>query len=94
MAVRRAAKKRKAAKKTANSPRKALAANHKAQLAAYRKLQKQVDQAWTKMKSHVKKKASTQVLMRDKAHLMLLLGECNYMAKECKRCAARAKKRA
>ncbi len=60
--------------------------------AAYRQLQKRVDQAWAKLQSDVKKKAKPHILIEDKKHLMLLLGECNYMARECMRFASKGNK--
>ena len=66
----------------------AASANQKAYWAAYKDLQKRVDKAWLKLKSDVKKKAAPQVLIRDKNHLLLLLGECNYMTRECMRIAS------
>jgi len=96
MAIRskRTTKRKKTAKKTVSSSRKELESNHKAQWAAYKELQKRVDKAWDKLKSDVHKKARPQVLLQDKNHLMLLLGECNYMASECMRCEAKFKKKA
>lgn len=72
---------------------KSTAVNQKAHWTAYKDLQKRVDQAWAQLKNNVKKKASPQVLLRDRNHLLLLLGECNYMARECMRLAAKKKKR-
>lgn len=79
------------------SPRKKVSAssqttNKKAHWAAYRELQKKVDLAWDKLKQDVKKKVSTNILTKHKNHLMLLLGECNYMARECKKNCRKPKK--
>lgn len=70
-----------------------IAVNKKAHWAAYKDLQKQVDKAWATLKNNVKKKATPQVLLRDKNYLLLLLGECNYMARECMQLTAKRKKR-
>lgn len=64
-------------------------ANKKAQWSAYKEMQKQVDRAWAKLRANVKRKASPQTLIRDKNNLLLLLGECNYMARECMRVSRR-----
>ena len=70
-----------------------LAANKAAHWKTYKTLQKKVDLAWDKLQTGVRKKAAPSVLLRHKNNLLLLLGECNYMAKECMRCASKAKKR-
>lgn len=77
-----ARKKRKTVKTKAMS-------NNQSYWVAYRNLQKQVDKAWAKLKSDVKRNASPQAVYKAKNHLMLLLGECSYMAGECKRIAAK-----
>ncbi|HSX10793.1 MAG TPA: hypothetical protein VLF94_03640 [Chlamydiales bacterium] len=63
----------------------AKAANKKALWQAYRHLQKRADTAWKKFRSDVKRNARSSVLVKDHNHLLLLLGECNYMARECAR---------
>jgi hypothetical protein len=65
--------------------RKTPSKNSKAQWAAYKDLQKQVDRAWKTMKSHVNRRASAWQIAHDKNRLVLLLGECNYMVRELKR---------
>lgn len=72
---------------------KSSAFNHKAQWKAYRELQMRADKAWDKFRADVKKKARSDILIRDHNHLRLLLGECNYMARECMRIASKGKKR-
>lgn len=54
---------------------------------AYKQLQKRVDKAWVKLRSDVRRHANPQILIRDRNQLLLLLGECNYMARECTRFA-------
>ena len=94
---RKAAPKRKVAKKKSSrskgAAQKSLAVNKKAQWNAYRSLQSKVDKAYEKLKSDVKKKAAPKILIRDKNQLLLLLGECNYMARECVRMSSSGKKR-
>lgn len=63
--------------------------NQTAHLAVYQDLQKKTDQAWKKLQMDVKRKAPANILMEDGNHLLLLLGECNYMAGECKRICRR-----
>ncbi len=59
--------------------------NPQLQWEAYRTIEKQINAAWAKLQNDVKRHASPQILLEDKNHLMLLLGECNYMARECVR---------
>lgn len=59
--------------------------NPQLQWEAYKTIEKQINAAWAKLQSDVKNHASAHVLLEDKNHLMLLLGECNYMARECVR---------
>ena len=49
---------------------------------AYIDLERQVFAAWAKLQKDVKRGASPEVLLEDKNRLMLLLGECNYLAHE------------
>jgi hypothetical protein len=88
-AVRKTAKRKIARKKRASgavdSRQKATLNNRRAQWDVYRDLQKRADQAWSKLCSDVKRKADPQVILEDRNNLLLLLGECNYMAGECMR---------
>lgn len=90
MAVRTKARKKKA--KTASKD-KAVSVNRNAQWKAYRELQMQADKAWKKFHDDVRKNARADVLIRDNNHMLLLLGECNYMARECMRIASKGKKK-
>lgn len=72
---------------------KSMEFNRKAQWNAYRELQMRADRAWDKFRTDVRKNARSDVLIRDHNHLLLLLGECNYMARECMRIAAKGKRR-
>ncbi|OGN63504.1 MAG: hypothetical protein A3E80_01920 [Chlamydiae bacterium RIFCSPHIGHO2_12_FULL_49_9] len=89
--ARRKAKSRKTARKAVKretalrKKSKKAGSNKRAHWSAFRTLQKRVDKAWGKLRSDVKKKASAQVILKDRNELLLLLGECNYMAKECMR---------
>lgn len=87
---------KRAPRKTAKSkvsPKESSLVNHAAHWKTYKDLQRKVDQAWEKLQEDVRKKASPDVLLRNKNQLLLLLGECNYMARECMRCSTSAKKR-
>lgn len=71
--------------------------NKTAQWSTYKNLEKKAEQALAKLRSDVKKKAKPEVILKDKNALLLLLGECNYMARQCMRAASagkRTKKRA
>ena len=59
--------------------------NRAALWAVYRDLQRKADMAWTKLRTDVQRKASPEVLLEDRNNLLLLLGECNYLAGECMR---------
>ncbi|HEX2583218.1 MAG TPA: hypothetical protein VHL30_03790 [Chlamydiales bacterium] len=90
--VRRVKKTPKRVVKKKKAPaKKAMTANQKAQWSAYKELQQQVDKAWARLKEDVKKKAKSQTIVRDKNELLLLLGECNYMAREYMRLSAKKK---
>jgi hypothetical protein len=80
-------------RKVKKAPAKDKTFNKKAQWKAYRDLQMRADKAWEKFRKDVKKNARSDILIRDHNHLLLLLGECNYMARECMRMAAKRKKR-
>jgi hypothetical protein len=86
-------KPQKARKKAKKAPINPVEFNHRAQWKAYRELQMKADKAWEKFRNDVKKNAKSDILIRDHNHLLLLLGECNYMARECMRIASKRKKR-
>jgi len=81
--------KRRAVRRKKPSSRKSLAKNKQAHWKAFKQLEKRANQAWTKLRADIKRKASPQVILRDRNQLLLLLGECNYMTRECMRCAIR-----
>jgi len=96
---RRAATKKKAPtrKKRKVSPkavaqRKEVSINETAQWNAYQELRRQIDHAWARLRADVEHNAHPQELMRDRNELLLLLGECNYMASECMQLAAKKKR--
>ena len=91
MAKRKAARKRKPAKKKRRVTPKSMEFNRKAHWKAYRELQMRTDKAWDKFRTDVRKNAKSDILVRDHNHLRLLLGECNYMARECMRMASKGK---
>ncbi len=84
--------KSKAMSKMITSDKEALLANRKAQWDIYKKLQKQVNGAWKKLKTDIQNNEDPQILLQDRTQLLLLLGECNYMTLECSRLASKAKK--
>ncbi len=69
------------------------ATNRKALWKAYEDLQKRADRAWEKLQNDVHQSANSDVIVRDNNELLLLLGECNYMARECMRLASKQKKK-
>lgn len=79
----KSASRKRTVKKAKISTKSSMAANHKAHWKAYIELQKRVDKAWEKLQADVRRKAPPSVLIRNKNELLLLLGECNYMAREC-----------
>lgn len=98
-AVKKTTVKRKTARKTPRkksaSPREdvnAKIANRNALWQAYRDLQKRADEAWAKFRNDVHNHAHSEVLIQDNNQLLLLLGECDYMARECMRHAKHQKK--
>ncbi len=62
--------------------KKAGAFNRKAYWKAFKELQSRADTAWKKFQSGVKNKEDAATLLHRRNELLLLLGECNYMAKE------------
>ena len=53
-------------------------------------LEKKINETWTKLQKAVKEKRANAVLT-GRENLKLLLGECTYMANECKRWARLSK---
>lgn len=84
-----AVRKKRTVKTAKPSRQNPIEANHKAHWKAYNELQKRVDKAWEKLQADVIRKAPASVLIRNKNELLLLLGECNYMARECMKCASK-----
>jgi hypothetical protein len=89
-----AAKKAPAAKKTKTAVKKAqtatkkqlpLTPNSKTHLKAFKDLEKQINDTWEQLRKDVKKN-DFQAMIKGRNHLLLLLGECDYMAKEAQRC--------
>ena len=64
--------------------KKAINPNARARLKAFRALEDKINTAWAKLKKDVKSK-NVRAVLADREHLKLLLGECNYMANQCKR---------
>ena len=59
----------------------------------YHQLHRQVNQAWNQFQACVENQANPETIAKAKNYLMLLLGECNYMAQQCKQLAARSRRR-
>jgi hypothetical protein len=84
-ARRKTVRRKTARKKTARSPKETVTNNWKAHWSVYKDLQKKAGKAWSKLRSDVKLKAAPHILLADRNNLLLLLGECNYLAEECMR---------
>ena len=82
--------KRKSKKSSKTPTAKARAFNKAAYHKAFKSLQSQVDKAWKKFCKDKKRKAGAAVMARIHKELLLLLGECNYFARECMRMSTRA----
>lgn len=59
----------------------------------YHQLHRQVNQAWNQFQACVENRANPETVAKAKNYLMLLLGECNYMARQCKQLAAQSRRR-
>ena len=59
--------------------------NRKAQWKAYRQLEARAHKALEKFRKDLQKNAGPDVIKKDQNSLLLLMGECNYMAQECAR---------
>jgi hypothetical protein len=66
--------------------------NHKAHWKAYKELQVNAEKAWRKFHKDVLNHAPSNVIMKDHNNLLLILGECNYMARECSRMERKSRK--
>jgi len=62
--------------------------NRKALWNTYRTLQSRVNFALDKLKAHFQMHATPHTLLEDRRELLLLLGECNYMARACEEARA------
>lgn len=67
-----------------NRRTKKKAFNMRAAMKAYYALEKKIDKTWKQLREDVKKR-SRQAIIKGRRDLLLLLGECNYMARECSR---------
>jgi len=56
----------------------------KTPLKAYRDIEHKIDTTWKKLRNDVKRRSRSAIL-KGRRDLLLLLGECNYMARECAR---------
>ena len=48
-------------------------------------MEKKLDKTYNKLNKHLKKNASFEIIEKDNRELLLLLGECNFIARECQR---------
>jgi len=74
------------------SRNQSLEKNRKAHWKAFRDLQKEASKAWLKLQKDVRRKAAPSLLVQDRNRLALLLGECDYMIRECMDFAMRAQR--
>lgn len=88
------AKARISAKRKAALRRKAkkIAFSMRAPMKAYHTLENKIDKTWDKLRKDVKTR-SRKAIVKGRRDLLLLLGECNYMAKECGRVLKGKKRR-
>jgi len=68
-----------------SSKAKKLASTIKSPLRVYREIEKKIDTSWKKLRNAIKT-GSRLAILKGRQELLLLLGECNYMTRECKRC--------
>lgn len=87
--TRRKTARRKVARKMSDSRQQTVEKNRKAHWAVYRELQKKASKALAKLRSDANRRVSPEVLLQDRNNLLLLLGECNYLASECMRIKGR-----
>jgi hypothetical protein len=82
---RKAKSKAKKASAKMTPKKKAGAFNRKSYWKAFKDLEARADAAWKKFQSSVKNKAPQSEIAKNRSDLLLILGECNYMAQECAR---------
>ena len=77
-----------AKRKVSSKPKRKAASSKSASVnknlhwAAYKALEKKLGAAWDKLRTDVKRKAGPRVIAKSRNQLALLLGECNYMARQ------------
>ena len=86
------ANKRRRAIHATPAERASIRRNSAAHWKAYHSLQKKVNQAWNHLKTTVRRKARPSQIIKSRNELLLLLGECNYLAKEYKKTATQGKR--
>lgn len=72
---------------------KAAAFNHNAQWKVYRQFEMKVHKALEKFRNDVERNAGPEIISKDQNSLLLLMGECNYMAQEYTRMSGRGRSR-
>lgn len=48
-------------------------------------MEKKLDKTYTKLNKHLQQNARFEIIEKDNKDLLLLLGECNFIARECQR---------
>ena len=76
--------KRRVQKKRSTKAKQETAFNMESPLKAYKTLEKEIHRAWKQLRKDCKRRDRTAIL-KDRDNLLLLLGECDYMAREWKR---------
>lgn len=56
-------------------------------------MEKKLDKSYNKLSNHLAKKARFEIIEQDNKELLLLLGECNFIARECQKCIGEEDKR-
>ena len=80
-------------KRVIPSAQRAVAVNQRAFFSAYKELEGQTIKAWHKLRNDIRRNVNRQILIQDRNRLLLLLGECNYMTRECQRASTKARRR-
>jgi hypothetical protein len=68
--------------------------NYEAMWKTYNQLKNRADQAIKKLNNDIRKNVDNETLMKDRADIILLLGECDYMAREYQKLSGKKSKKA
>jgi len=85
--------KKRTVRRTRRKSKKALSPSASAYWASFRELQERANQAVARLQASIKRNAAPEILMQEQKNLMLILGECEYMTRECKKMASWNKNR-